>query len=26
MDGDRYTAHKRDFVDAVVARALAGDG
>ncbi|MBY5623059.1 GrpB family protein [Rhizobium leguminosarum] len=26
MDGDRYTAHKREFVDAIVARALAGDG
>ncbi|MBY5769140.1 GrpB family protein [Rhizobium laguerreae] len=26
MDGDGYTAHKREFVDAVVARALAGDG
>ncbi|MBY3484442.1 GrpB family protein [Rhizobium laguerreae] len=26
MDGDGYTAHKREFVDAIVARALAGDG
>ncbi|QKK18575.1 GrpB family protein [Rhizobium indicum] len=26
MDGDRYTARKREFVDAIVARALAGDG
>ncbi|NEJ21987.1 GrpB family protein [Rhizobium leguminosarum] len=26
MDGDRYTAHKREFVDAIVARALTGDG
>lgn len=26
MDGDRYTAHKREFVDAIVARALAGKG
>ncbi|MBX4859504.1 GrpB family protein [Rhizobium sophorae] len=26
MDGDGYTAHKREFVDATVARALAGDG
>ncbi|MBY5569420.1 GrpB family protein [Rhizobium leguminosarum] len=26
MDGNRYTAHKREFVDAIVARALAGDG
>jgi GrpB-like predicted nucleotidyltransferase (UPF0157 family) len=25
MDGDRYTAHKREFVDAIVARALTGD-
>ncbi|WP_246590354.1 GrpB family protein [Rhizobium lentis] len=25
MDGDRYTALKREFVDTVVARALAGD-
>ncbi|NKL23257.1 GrpB family protein [Rhizobium leguminosarum] len=26
MDGDGYTAHKHEFVDAIVARALAGDG
>ena len=26
MDGDGYTAHKREFVDAIVAQALAGDG
>ncbi|MFL5016810.1 MAG: GrpB family protein [Rhizobium sp.] len=26
MDGDRYTAHKREFVDAIVAGALTGDG
>ncbi|MGZ2484651.1 GrpB-like predicted nucleotidyltransferase (UPF0157 family) [Rhizobium pisi] len=26
MDGDRYTAEKREFVDAIVARALAGNG
>lgn len=26
MDGDRYTAEKREFVDAIVARALAGKG
>ncbi|MBY5817980.1 GrpB family protein [Rhizobium leguminosarum] len=26
MDGDGYTAHKREFVEAIVARALAGDG
>jgi len=25
MDGDGYTAHKREFVDAIVARALADD-
>ncbi|WHO74822.1 GrpB family protein [Rhizobium sp. BT03] len=25
MDGDSYTAHKREFVDAIVARALADD-
>ncbi|MGM5056209.1 GrpB family protein [Rhizobium sp. 814_E9_N1_1] len=25
MDGDRYTAHKLEFVDAIVARALTGD-